>query len=174
MNALKLISLAVLCILGAVTALTIAVIMILAVSNVARADTNVYKSLIAHEASMQGLDPAVALAVAEVESNFDPKATGKAGEVGLFQLHPMFHKNPSYDVNKNVSAGIKHLMYWAKHCPTKKDMTYVLCFNRGTRPTVNPKTAPYYIKFIRQYKKHAPPTTSPVARGPGFPSRGGR
>jgi hypothetical protein len=157
---------------GYVTGILVYMVVLLAVPmcSRAKADMNTYKSLIAHEAVSQGLDPAVALAVAEVESNFDPKATGKKGEVGLFQLHPMFHKNPSYDVNKNVNAGIKHLMYWQKYCPTKKDMTYVLCFNRGTRPVVNPKTAPYYKKFIQRYRLHAPPTTSPVARGPGFPS----
>lgn len=138
------------------------IVMMVLFIEIANANTNVYKSLIAHEASLQGLDPAVALAVAEVESNYNPKATGKHGEVGLFQLHPKWHKNPSYDVNENIKDGVSHLIYWRTHCPTKKDMTYVVCFNRGTRPVVNPKTAPYYKKFIRQYKNHNPPTTSPV------------
>jgi hypothetical protein len=155
---------------GYVTGILVYMVVLLAVPmcSSAKADsptrTQIYRSLIAHEAVSQGLDPAVALAVAEIESNFNPNAIGRAGERGVFQLHPKFHSK--FDVD----AGVKTLLYWQKHCPTKKDMTYVLCFNRGTRPVVNPKTAPYYIKFIRQYKKHNPPTTSPVALGRGFPS----
>lgn len=128
------------------------------------------KSVITRAAFDNGLDPAVALAVAEVESSFNPKSTGKAGEVGLFQLHPKYHNDASYNINKNSRDGVKTLLYWKKHCPYQDEMTYVLCFNRGWRPVVNPKTAPYYKKFIQSYRKHvSPQPVSPVAMQPGYP-----
>lgn len=120
------------------------------------------KETIIHAAIEQGLDPAVALAIAEVESTFNPKATGKAGEVGLFQLHPRFFKNPSYEVDANVKQGVQHLLYWQKRCPTKKSKTWVNCYNRGYRSVVNPKTTPYYRKFIKAYQKHSVPSVATI------------
>ena len=38
--------------------------------------------------SVYGLNPKIAMAVAETESKFNINATGLAGEVGLFQLNP--------------------------------------------------------------------------------------
>lgn len=37
-----------------------------------------------------GFDPILALAVAKVESNYNPAQVGKIGEIGLFQLRPEF------------------------------------------------------------------------------------
>lgn len=137
--------------------LVISLFIVLAVfTAVANADSStVVKDTITQTAIAQGLDPAVALAIAEVESNFNPKATGKAGEIGLFQLHPRYIKDASYSVEKNVELGVQNLLYWQKRCPTKKNKTFVNCYNRGYRPVVNPKTTPYYRKFIRAYLKHS-------------------
>lgn len=149
---------------GYVTGILVYMVVLLAVPmcSSAKADrvssTPYYKSLIAHEAVNQGLDPAVALAVAEVESSFNPRATGKAGEVGLFQLHPMFHKNPSYDVNKNIQGGVSHLLYWQKNCPMQKNKTWVNCYNAGKRFFRSPHTAPYFRKFNRAYHKYSNPS----------------
>nr|WP_237683986.1 transglycosylase SLT domain-containing protein [Pseudaminobacter soli] len=47
-----------------------------------------YRGAAKCEARRQGLPPEVALAVMEIESNFDPGAKGAAGEVGLMQIMP--------------------------------------------------------------------------------------
>jgi soluble lytic murein transglycosylase-like protein len=67
---------------------------------------------IAQEAANQGVPPAIALAVAQQESSFNPNARGAAGEIGLFQLMPatasFLGVNPS-DVSQNISGGISFL-----------------------------------------------------------------
>lgn len=126
----------------------------------ARADT--VQSTITQTAIENGIDPNLALAVAEVESGLNPKAKGKAGEIGLFQLHPRFFPNASFNVKKNSELGIRHLIYWQEHCPTKTKLTWINCFNRGTKPVVNPKTTPYYKKFIKAYRRRTLPAVASV------------
>lgn len=132
-------------------------------------------SVIKQTAIKQGIDPNLALAVAEVESSLNPKATGKAGEVGLFQLHPRFHPNASYEINKNVHMGIRTLIYWKTNCPTKTNNTWITCFNSGNRKLQSPQTAPYYRKVMQRYYQRIivpshTPATAPVPsdRGPFF------
>jgi soluble lytic murein transglycosylase-like protein len=63
-------------------------------------------------ASAAGVDPGIALAVAQQESGFNPGAIGAAGEIGLFQLMPAtaagLGVNPS-DVNQNIQGGVQYL-----------------------------------------------------------------
>lgn len=47
-----------------------------------------YLELVTREAEQRGLPPAVADAVTQVESAYDPGAVGKAGEFGLMQVRP--------------------------------------------------------------------------------------
>lgn len=119
-----------------------------------------YKALIAHTATEHGLDPAVALAVAEVESSFNVNALGSQGEVGLFQLHPRYFPNAPKEAAQNIEVGVKHLLYWKERCPYKANKKYVICFNRGRRPVVNPKTTPYYRKVISAYQKYSIPSVA--------------
>lgn len=71
-----------------------------------------------------GVDPAIALAVAQQESGFNQGARGSAGEVGIYQLMPGtaadLGVNP-YDQTQNIEGGVAYLaqMYrrfgdWAK------------------------------------------------------------
>lgn len=71
------------------------------------------QNLIAQEAANQGVPPAIALAVAQQESSFNPNARGAAGEIGLFQLMPataasLGVQNPN-DVSQNISGGVSFL-----------------------------------------------------------------
>jgi soluble lytic murein transglycosylase-like protein len=47
-----------------------------------------YRELIAKEAGLQGLAPAIAEAVMAVESGFNPDVIGSSGEIGLMQIMP--------------------------------------------------------------------------------------
>ncbi|TPJ42895.1 transglycosylase SLT domain-containing protein [Mesorhizobium sp. B2-6-5] len=47
-----------------------------------------YKAFATCQASIYGLQPALAHAVIEIESGFDPDARGGAGEIGLMQVMP--------------------------------------------------------------------------------------
>ncbi len=59
-----------------------------------------------------GVDPAIALAVAQQESGFNQGARGAAGEVGMFQLLPSTASdlgvNP-YNESENIEGGISYL-----------------------------------------------------------------
>lgn len=59
-----------------------------------------------------GVDPEVALAVAEQESGFNQGARGASGEIGVFQLMPGtaagLGVNP-YDLQGNIDGGVRYL-----------------------------------------------------------------
>jgi hypothetical protein len=59
-----------------------------------------------------GVDPEVALAVAEQESGLNQGARGSSGEIGIFQLMPGtaagLGVNP-YDVGQNIDGGVRYL-----------------------------------------------------------------
>ena len=75
-----------------------------------------YTPLITAEAQAQGVDPALALAVANRESgrwwSSASIPTGAAGEIGVFQLMPAtaaaLGVNP-YDVSQNIRGGVAYL-----------------------------------------------------------------
>lgn len=76
-----------------------------------------YSGLIEREASGRGLPPAVADAVAFVESGYDPRAVGAVGELGLMQVLPstaamLGHRGPAeelLDPSVNVRFGVAYL-----------------------------------------------------------------
>ena len=76
-----------------------------------------YLALLTREADKHGLPPAVADAVAGVESSYDPTAVGKVGEFGLMQVRPttaamLGHKGPATELLKpetNVRYGVAYL-----------------------------------------------------------------
>ena len=60
----------------------------------------------------QGVDPALALSVAQQESKFDKNARSAAGAVGVFQLVPSTARSLKIDpycLNGNISGGVKYL-----------------------------------------------------------------
>lgn len=134
-----------------ITSLTVFILACLTI--VANADTRTIKTVITETAVEYGIDPNLALAVAKIESDYNPYAIGSQKEVGLFQLHPRYFKNAPYEVKANVKLGIKHLLYWKKRCPHQQAKQFVICYNRGTKPIRYPERVPYYKKVKAVYDK---------------------
>ena len=76
-----------------------------------------YSSLIRKAAAKHGVPANIAKAVVEVESNFNPRARGRAGEVGLMQIKPATARGIGYrgstkalyDPETNLEWGMKYL-----------------------------------------------------------------
>lgn len=76
-----------------------------------------YGKLISTYAAKYGVPVSLAHAVVRVESNFNPKARGSAGEIGLMQIKPataraMGYRGKTsglYDPETNIMFGMKYL-----------------------------------------------------------------
>ena len=90
------------------------------------------------------------IAVIITESSCNKKSVGGAGEFGLMQLHPRFFSSVKRDPRSNIEAGTKHLKYMKKHCKYK---SYVICYNRGFKPSANPLNNPYHLKIEGLYDR---------------------
>lgn len=71
------------------------------------------RSMVVSEAMRQGVDPALALAVAANESSFNPDATSRVGAQGVMQLMPKTAKwlgvEDPYDPAQNIWGGVSYL-----------------------------------------------------------------
>jgi|CXWL01.1.fsa_nt_gi soluble lytic murein transglycosylase-like protein len=72
------------------------------------------------EATLQDVDPKLVLAIIQRESEYDPRAVGTSGEIGLMQLMPgtardmgVYDSNNLFDERTNIRAGIKYLRWMA-------------------------------------------------------------
>lgn len=78
--------------------------------------THEVKTKIVKHARAMGVDPAVALSIAKLESNYNPGLKSSYGAIGLFQLMPDTARrlgvNP-WLVNENIKGGIMYyqMMY---------------------------------------------------------------
>jgi soluble lytic murein transglycosylase-like protein len=75
------------------------------------------QELIASHARRHGVPVALARAVVRLESNFNPRARGRAGEIGLMQIKPQTARGIGYtgaskalyDPDTNLSWGMRYL-----------------------------------------------------------------
>ncbi len=113
-----------------------------------------YGKMIRETAIEYGIDPDLALAIAEVESKFNPEAIGSLGEIGIFQLRPEFHAVTPGDVRGNARTAMAYLNYVRRVCAPKYGDQFWVCFNLGPynkkRPTL--ETLPYYKKVMSVYQ----------------------
>ena len=68
------------------------------------------RELVQQEALRQGVDPALAMAVAQAESNFNPGAVSPKGAIGVMQVLPT--TAPGVDLTdpvQNIRAGVSYL-----------------------------------------------------------------
>jgi len=87
------------------------------VGNVTAGGRAAYGELLAREASARGIPPALAEAVAFVESGYDAGAVGTVGELGLMQVRPataamLGHRGPAaelLDPTTNARFGVAYL-----------------------------------------------------------------
>lgn len=105
------------------------------------------------------IDPNLALAVAQVESRFNPNAVGGLGEQGLFQIMPQYSE---YSVKQlkdpiiNIREGMRMLNFAKKHCKHKEDKTWLVCYNAGVgggSKLKHPKKFGYYIEVMKAKKQ---------------------
>ena len=92
-------------------------------SNQARADTPtrqaIKQMIVDHAKTHTRIDPALALAVARIMSNFDADAVGPAQRIGVFQLDPKrlgnsHHKAVLLDPLLNIKIGLNNLEHLIK------------------------------------------------------------
>lgn len=93
------------------------VLFVLGCSQVNAASVEEIKSTIVTQAMELGIDPALALSIAQVESNFKMEARSHCGAVGVFQLMPTTAKkigiNP-YSLVENIKGGLKYYLMMYK------------------------------------------------------------
>lgn len=117
--------------------------------------TIVYWAL--YYASLYNIDPALVMSVIKVESGFNPKTVGGAGEIGLMQLMPEYAdvpRNKLFDIRTNIEVGVKKLAQFKKQCKHKAQHTWVICFNMGVAGAAkvkHPTLWPYYKKIKAEY-----------------------
>ena len=69
-----------------------------------------YTASIVSAANSYGVDPNLALAVAQTESSMNPSAVSSAGAVGLFQLMPSSFPGVNInDIQTNIDTGVSYL-----------------------------------------------------------------
>lgn len=108
-------------------------------------------SVIETVALQKGWDPVLLKAIAHVESSMNPKAVGKIGELGLFQMRPEFHAvKPNMNVKEQTLAAIKHLEEVKQRCGDR----FLQCWNMGTTKALSKgyKHTRYEKKVANAYK----------------------
>lgn len=116
-----------------------------------------YAKLIRKAAAKHGVPVEIASAVVEVESNFNPKARGRAGEVGLMQIKPATARGIGYrgstkglyDPETNLEWGMKYLS--GAHKRANGDLCgTILRYNAGHyAKRMNPISSRYCSKVKR-------------------------
>ena len=87
------------------------IICIITACNVFAATTEEIKQKIIDTANDMGVEPAVVLSIAKIESGFNQNAKGASGTIGVFQLMPSTARNMGYNpynLDENIKAGITY------------------------------------------------------------------
>ena len=101
-------------------------------------------SMIISYSQMVGVDHKIALAVAKVESQFNPNAVSEDKEdLGVFQLrakfYPEYSRKELLNPHTNIIMGLLTLKQMRKQCPHKLNGSWTICYNRGIAGAKNVK-----------------------------------
>ena len=122
-----------------------------------KSSTDVIKNKIIKEANKQKVDPSLALAVAQQESGFNPKATSPAGAKGIFQLMPKTAQSVGvtdpYDVDQNIQGGVKYLKWCLDNTNTIEEA--LVAYNAGIGNLNKAKKSGKKIDSITDNGKYA-------------------
>jgi soluble lytic murein transglycosylase-like protein len=120
------------------------------------ATANPYAATIAKYASQNGVPVELATAVVQIESNFNPKMRGSAGEIGLMQVKPATARMMGYtgsakglyDPETNIRIGMKYLAM-AQQLGGGPTCNTILKYNAGHAATrMNPISQRYCGKVL--------------------------
>lgn len=121
---------------------------------------NPWHEVISAEATKQGLDPSLALAVADTESSFNPNAHNPSGAHGLFQLMPETATRLGVDINdplQNIRGGITELKRLiGEH---GSDLATALRRYNGSPRASAQATDPYVQKVFSKIAQYQTPDT---------------
>ena len=115
-----------------------------------------YSALITKYAKQNGVPVELATAVVQIESNFNPRTRGSAGEIGLMQLKPatarlMGYSGSTkglYDPETNIKFGMKYLAM-AQDLGGGPTCNTILKYNAGHGATrMNPISKRYCGKVL--------------------------
>lgn len=97
------------------------------------------------------------LALAELESTFNPKAIGTVGEVGLYQIRPEYWGRVPKSIVGQTKKAHSMLSVLKVACASKADLDYIACWNvgitKGQKLLSHNKGGPYRTKFKKLTKK---------------------
>jgi soluble lytic murein transglycosylase-like protein len=120
------------------------------------ATANPYAATIAKYANQNGVPVELATAVVQIESNFNPKMRGSAGEIGLMQVKPATARTMGYtgsakglyDPDTNIRIGMKYLAM-AQQLGGGPTCNTILKYNAGHAATrMNPISQRYCGKVL--------------------------
>lgn len=112
-----------------------------------------------------GVDPVLVESIVAQESNYNPKATGGLGEIGLMQIRKEYLTNPKayYDPYLNLKEGVKRLAelkrlekqlgpYW--FAAWNLGPTGALEFNKRKHIKHFPYAKEVYVRYAKILKEH--------------------
>lgn len=112
-------------------------------------------ALITLYANLMNVNPNVAIAVANVESDMNVSAVSKTGDIGLFQINShttTLSKKLLLVPTLNVIIGLERLKEAQSRCRWKKNYMWTICFNRGIiggNRVTYPLNDKYYKKVLK-------------------------
>lgn len=107
------------------------------------------KRIVIYRSVQAAINPRLVLAIIQIESSFDANAKGKAGEVGLMQLHPRYFLNAPFDINTNIYLGIRFLVLMREKCEPRYGDAWFVCYNYGPYTSIRqPRKTQYYQKVM--------------------------
>ncbi len=130
-------------------------------------------------AQREGVDPALAIAVARKESNLNPRAIGDSGKaVGMFQLHQGAAADTGtknrLDPLDNITGGVKYLRQLSDQFGGDVEKT-LQAYNGGakwvTEGKVTPQAQAYASEVLAALSKGVRPATGAAAVRPVTPGR---